>query len=196
MSHAATDLDPAVDPAEPTDFTDRMRGINWRPLGLMVLGQLVAGVVIGLVWLHWAPKTVAYLVANGSAGDTVLIPAESESQIAGDGRFVVLSLVAGLLFGVLAWGVRSTRGPAPLIALTIGGILSSLLARTVGQLFTAGSNSGKVNSAISPPLSLHAFPVLWLQALIAVLAYTALAGLTSNPELNGHPKGSPEPATG
>lgn len=196
MSHTATDLDPAVDPAEPTDFTGRVRAINWRPLGLMVAGQLVAGVVIGLVWLHWAPKTVAYLVANGSAGDTVLIPAESESQIAGDGRFVVLSLVAGLLFGVIAWGVRSTRGPAPLVALTIGGIVSSLLARTVGQSFTTGSNSGKVNSAISPPLSLHAFPVLWLQALIAVLAYTALAGLTSNPELTGHPKGSPEPATG
>lgn len=202
MSHTATDLDPAADPAEPVEVADRLRAVDWRPLGLVILGQLIAGVLIGLIWLHWAPKTVAYLVANGSAGDTVLIPAESESQIAGDGRFVVLSLVAGLLFGVLAWGMRSMRGPAPLIALTIGGILSSLLARTVGQLFTSGSNSGRVNSVISPPLSLHAFPVLWLQALIAVMAYTALAGLTANtdlsrhPELGRHPKALDEHAAG
>lgn len=186
MSHPVTDLDPTAGPARPVELADRLRTIPWRPLGLVILSQLAAGVLIGLIWLHWAPKTIAYLVANGSAGDTVLIPAESESQVAGDGRFVVLSLVAGVVFGVLVWGIRSLRGPAPLVALTIGGVLSSLVARTVGERFTPGSNSGKLNSAISPPLSLHAFPVIWLQALIAVLAYTALAGLTANPELNRH----------
>jgi len=193
MSHAA-DLDPAANEAESVEFADRLRAVNWRPLALIVLGQLVTGVLIGVIWLHWAPKTVAYLVSNGSGG-SVLIPDETESQIAGDGRFVVLSLVAGLVFGIAAWGLRNLRGPAPLVALTVGGVLSSLLGRTVGQLFAAGSNTGRVNSAISPPLTLHASPVIWLQALIAVLAYTALAGLTANPDLHRQPR-PPERAAG
>jgi hypothetical protein len=71
----------------------------------------------------------------------------------------------------------------------VGGVLSSLLARAVGQLLSSAPAAAKVNSAFTPRLSLHAVPALWVQAFFAVLGYLALVGLSADPEL-----GRPAPA--
>jgi hypothetical protein len=170
----------------------RRRGWALRPLAYLVAAQLVAGVVIGISWRLWSPSTVSYLL-SASGGGTFVIPDESEAQIAGDGRFVVLSIVAGLAFGLLAWWLRSVRGLTTLFSLAIGGALSSLLARAVGQLLSSAPASTRVNSAFTPRLSLHAFPALWVQAFFAVLGYTALVGLSADPELGRPAPTSPLP---
>jgi hypothetical protein len=161
---------------------DRRRALALRRLGYLVAGQLAAGVLIGVIWRLWSPSSVSYLLP-ASGGGTFVIPDESEAQIAGDGRFVVLSIVAGLAFGVLAWWLRSVRGLSVLGSLAVGGLLSSLLARAVGQLLSSGSPAARVNSAFTPSLSLHAAPALWIQAFFAVLGYTALVGLSADPDL-------------
>ncbi len=179
MTDAATDTDrPAATPSGRP--SRRRRPV--RSLALLLTGQLAAGALIGLVWRAWAPATMSYLL-SGAGGTTFVIPDETESQIAGDGRFVLLSVLAGLVFGALAWRLRTHRGPLAIGVLAAGGVLSSLLARGVGELLSSGSAVRRVNAAFSPQLSLHAGPALWVQAFFAVLVYTALAGLSSDPEL-------------
>lgn len=151
-------------------------------LASLVVGQLLTGLVLGLVWLSWAPQTQSYLLSNGTGGSFV-IPAESESQVAGDGRYVVLSVLAGLVFGLLAWRLRSVRGPVVVVVLAVSSVLSSLLMVGTGRLFASGSGAVSVNSAFHPRLTLHAGAAIWLQALFAVLVYTVFVGLSSDPSL-------------
>lgn len=160
-------------------------------LVLLLAGQLVTGVVIGLIWLGWAPRAVSYFVSDGNGGSLV-IPEESEAQVAGDGRFVLLTVLAGLAFGLIAWQLRRQRGRLTMVVLGLGALLSSLLARFTGQLLSGGSKTAPINTAFHPPLALHASAAIWLQPLLAVLVYTVLVGLASDPALGR--AGVPAPA--
>jgi uncharacterized membrane protein YeaQ/YmgE (transglycosylase-associated protein family) len=155
---------------------------RWRSLLWLATAQLLSGVLVGLVWLQWAPTTTAY-VLPGEANTTFLIPDEAESQFAGDGRFVVLCALVGLVAGLVAWRFKENRGPFTVVTLAAAGVLSSVLARWIGSYFASGSTTGAVRTAIHPPLSLHSVPMLWVQAFIAVLAYTALVGLSNDSTL-------------
>jgi hypothetical protein len=170
-----------------------------RPLAALIAGQLLAGVLIGLIWLWWAPRTIAYLVPLGRDGANVVIPDESESQIAGDGRYFLLCLIVGLAAGVLAWLLLPRwRGPATVIALAVGAAASSLLAAGVGRLFSSATPHPAVQTAFHPRLSLHSPVMLVIQSLFAVASYCVLAGLTSDPDFTGADTASPPvpPAAG
>jgi hypothetical protein len=174
---------PVADHPVPVADQDLARaGRSWRPLALLVVGQLLAGVLAGLIWRAWAPTTTSYLVEGGDGNPAFVVPQESESQIAGDGRFVLLSIALGMMFGLLAWRLRTIRGPVVLAALAVGGVLSSLLARAAGEWFS-GSPVRELNAAFTPELSLHALPALAVQAFFGVLVYTALVGLSADPDL-------------
>jgi CHASE2 domain-containing sensor protein len=134
-------------------------------------------------------------------GSGVIIPAESEAQVAADGRYVVLTVLAGLTFGLLAWRQRGNRGPAMLPVLAASSLLSSLLALATGQLLSNGQRSAPLDTAFHPPLVLHAGAAIFLQALLAVLVYTVFVGLSGDQELGrtsarpaGQPKQQPDPA--
>jgi hypothetical protein len=154
---------------------------SWALLALFG-GQVLLGLLVGFSWLAWSPRTVAFLVPDGS-GRPIVIPDESEAQMAGDGRFLVLSVIAGLLIGVVAWRIRRIRGPWTLALLVLGGLVSSLIARAVGTALAPGSNAGALHAAIHPPLTLHSTPILCVQGFVAVLVYTSMAGLSSDPTL-------------
>jgi hypothetical protein len=172
----ATELTQAAASLRPTDR-------RWlRPFGALFAGQLVAGLLIGLLWRLWAPSSVSYLLSNG-AGGSIVIPDESEAQIAGDGRFVLLSLLAGALFGLFGWTVRRYRGPVMAAVLAVGSLLGSVLAMATGRLLSGGTGSPALNTAFHPRLVLHASAALFVQAFIAVLVYTVLAGLSRDPAL-------------
>jgi hypothetical protein len=178
MTGAATDTWSA-----PTAEPDRPHRC-WRPLALLVAAQLLAGVLAGLVWRAWSPHSVSYLISGGQGRPDFVVPVESESQIAGDGRFVLLSIGLGMVFGLAAWRLRANRGPVVLAALAVVGVLSSVLARTVGELLPSGSPARRVDAAFAPQLSLHSLPALAVQAFFGVLVYTALVGLSADPDLN------------
>jgi len=152
-----------------------------RPLVLLG-GQLITGVAIGLIWLAWAPRTVS-LVLPTSGNRMVLIPDESEAQMAGDGRLALLCAAAGLTFGLLAWFGMRNRGPLILGVVGMGSLVSSLVAIVVGSGLSAGADTGAPRAMINPPLALHATPILVIQTLVALIVYTALAGLSSDPHL-------------
>jgi hypothetical protein len=157
-----------------------------RPLAALVAGQLLAGVLIGLIWLWWSPRTIAYMVPLGRDGANVVIPDESESQIAGDGRFFLLCLIIGLAAGLSAWLLLPRRrGPVTLLLLALGGGASSLLAAGVGRLFSSGTPHPAAQTPYHPRLSLHSPVMLVIQSLFAVASYCVLAGLTSDPDFTG-----------
>jgi len=158
-------------------------GRSWRPLAWLVAAQLVAGMLAGLVWRMTAPSTVSYLIAGAAGKPAFVVPDESESQIAGDGRFVLLSVLLGGVLGLAAWRLRRLRGPVVLGALAAAGLLSSVLARAVGELLSTGSTDRQLNAAFTPQLSLHGMPALAVQAFFAVLVYTARVGLSADPDL-------------
>ena len=188
MTDAVTDHGGSMtdaDGAEPLPQQPSRSVRAWRPLGYLVAAQLLAGVLAGLVWRLTAPATVSYLISGADGQPPFVVPQESESQIAGDGRFVLLSVLLGLVFGLLAWQLRAVRGPAVLAVLAVSGLLSSVLARAVGELLSSGSAQRQLDAAFTPPLSLHAVPALAVQAFFAVLVYTARAGLSADPDLAG-----------
>ncbi|MEO7262283.1 MAG: hypothetical protein ABI047_13670 [Jatrophihabitantaceae bacterium] len=192
MTDAVTDTDL---PAPDTGNASRSHRSR-RPLALLMAGQALAGVLTGLLWHAWSPATVSYLVSGGDGKPAFVIPEESESQIAGDGRFVLISIGLGMVFGLVAWRLRGLRGPVVLAALAVGGVLSSVLARVVGELLSSGSAARQVNAEFAPQLSLHALPALTIQAFFGVLVYTALVGLSADPDLKDRRPRSEQPLSG
>jgi hypothetical protein len=161
-----------------------------RPVAMIIGAQLIAGIGVGLIWRAWAPKTIGYVLA-GQGGSKITIPDESESQIAGDGRFLLLCAVVGLLAGLGAWQFRRIRGPIGLLALAVGAVAGSLVAREVGVLLATGHSSGALNSTIRLPLTLHAEALLASQAFVAVLVYVFMAGLSADDQLGIVPSQQP-----
>jgi hypothetical protein len=174
---------PAVGLLTPEQTAPGRPTTSWRPLAFLAAAQLLAGLVAGLIWRFTAPSTVSYLISGGDGKPAFVVPDESESQIAGDGRFVLLSIALGMVFGLAAWRLRRPRGPIVLVVLAVAGLLSSVLGRAVGELLSTGSADRQVNAAFTPQLSLHALPALVLQAFFAVLVYSARTGLTADPDL-------------
>lgn len=159
-------------------------------LGALFAGQIVLGLAAGVLWRITAPGTVGYLVSAPSGGQ-MLIPAEGEQQIAGDGRFLVFTLVIGIAAAFTSWfWLRRARGPIGLLSLAGGSLASSLAARWFGELISAHTRVAADHMTEFPALSLHAQPVLLVQAFVAVLCYVALAGFSNSPTL--HPR-SDEP---
>jgi hypothetical protein len=153
----------------------------------LVGAQLLLGVLAGVVWRLWAPATAGFLVP-GPHGSTVFIPAEAEDQIAGDGRFLLVTVVAGVLASLAAWFLlRRRRGPMMVGALVVGSLAGSLLARWVGVMLSSGHAASSDQSVVYPALTLHAQPILLFQAFAAVLLYTALAGFSGDAEFTASP---------
>ncbi|HTZ45169.1 MAG TPA: hypothetical protein VMB79_15025 [Jatrophihabitans sp.] len=163
-----------------------------RALSILVVGQLLAGVLAGLIWLAWSPSSVSYLLDAGN-GTGIVVPAESESQIAGDGRYVLLTAVAGLVFGLLVWRLRASRGRLVLAILAVSSLLASLIALGTGELLSGRHRPGRLNTAFHPQLVLHATAAVFVQALVAVLLYTVLVGLASDQSL-GRDEPGPAPS--
>ncbi|HEU5268676.1 MAG TPA: hypothetical protein VFU36_02045 [Jatrophihabitans sp.] len=153
-----------------------------RPLIRLVLAQQLTGIALGLIWVSWSPRSVSYLLDSGN-GVGVVLPAQSETQIAADGRYAVLTVLAGLVFGLLSWRVRRNRGPVALVVLTVSSLLGSLLALATGQLLSNGQHAKELNTAFHPGLVLHGTAEVFLQALFATLVYTVFVGLTGDREL-------------
>lgn len=136
-----------------------------------MVGLAAAGALLGLLWQQISPRTkgFVYIPPHG------IIAEESESLIAGDGRFVLLTCAAGLVAAVAAWFRRSARGPAVALALAAGGLLGALVTDRVGQATGGGQNGGTLNEVITLSVRVHARGLLLLEPAIALLVYAALA---------------------
>jgi hypothetical protein len=139
----------------------------------------VLGVPAGLLWTTVAPRTT-YVIAGGKAliGDP-----ESQTLIAADGWFAVLTASAGVLCGVLAYVLAGRlREMGLLAALGVGGAAAGLIAWWVGSLVGRSSFQHEVRTAhdgstARGALDLHAAGVVIAWPLIAIVVFGLLEAL-------------------
>jgi len=121
-----------------------------------VTALLTAGVIVllgaplGLLWSALAPHSHVAVEAGGA----YIADAESEVFIAGDGWFLGLTLLVGLLTGALAWWLVRGSGPFVVVALVVGGLVASYVASKVGvrigqDALAAAVHSGRAGRYVS-----------------------------------------------
>ena len=167
---------PGEPPAAETEPARSRRGGAWfssadlGPAATILVGMAVIGVLLGLIWAAISPRTKGFVYLPNT-----VIPEESESFIAADGRFLLLTGAAGIVVAVAAWMRRSSRGPATALALIAGGLLGALLTDFIGRLVSGGHDSGALNTVVTLPLRVHARGLLLIEAALAAFVYAACA---------------------
>jgi hypothetical protein len=132
--------------------------------GCVVIAALaVIGVPLGVVWQAISPHAVGYVVAART-----VIPDQTETFIATDARFVLLTGAVGLAAGVAGWSRVAWRGPALIAALAMGGVAGALVAAWVGRVVGGGHATGQVQTLIMLPIAVRAHGLLFVEALAAV----------------------------
>jgi hypothetical protein len=150
----------------------------------------VLGVPAGLLWTTVAPRTT-YVIAGGKA---ILGDPESQTLIAADGWFAVLTAAGGLLCAVVAYVLAGRfREMGLLAALGVGGTAAGLIAWWVGSLVGRSSFHHEVRTArdgatAKGALDLHAAGVVIAWPLIAVVIFGLLEALdVARRESRGRP---------
>lgn len=137
------------------------------------------GVPAGLLWTMVAPRTT-YVIAGGKA---ILGDPESQTLIAADGWFAVLTGAGGLLCAVVAYVLAGRFRELGLLgALGLGGTAAGLVAWWVGSLVGRSSFHHQVRTArdgatAKGALDLHAMGVVIAWPLIAVVIFGLLEAL-------------------
>lgn len=172
----------APDDAQPAAGSHRLaapRRSRWR--GDLVAGTSVAavlavlGVPVGLLWAAIAPRA---LVVFGSAGPD-LVDDQTKAFIGADSWFLVLTGLAGIICGVLAFRFAGRRhGMLTALGVAVGGLAAGwIAARTGHQVGLAGWQAARAaNTAGSTArlyLKIRATGVLVTWALAAELVFLA-----------------------
>jgi hypothetical protein len=163
--------------------------IRWRVEGLVALvvlvGSVVLGGVVGLIWPRVAPHIHVVAAVNGSEAAT-------KALLGDDMWLALLGAVAGivsvLLLALIARDAGS--GPGAVVGLAVGGLLGSLVAARVGHLVEhphllvairagfPGISPHSVTAIIGYfDFKVRAWAVLLAWPLTAVVLHTLLATL-------------------
>jgi hypothetical protein len=134
------------------------------------LGIALPGALVGLVWQAISPS-VRYVVLDGKP---VLADPETQALISTDGRYAVLTALAGLVCGAAGY-LAAGRGTDLAIAagLAIGGIGAALLAWWLGHQIGLSAFQHAVRGArdgafVTGPASLHATGALVFWPILAL----------------------------
>ena len=175
---------PARREADRSTRTDLIRGL------VLVVVLAVVGALAGLLWAAWSPKGPRAIILRPG----VYVPDETESFVAGDGRFLVIAAVLGLVAALVVWFRRPLRGVAAALGLILGGIAGSLLMLLVGHLAGGGDGTGRAipdstqRYSAALPLTVHAEGVLLVQATVSALVFGLLVAFAVHDDL-----GRPDP---
>ncbi len=170
--------------ADPGTRADLVRAL------VIVVVLAVIGALAGLVWAAWSPKGPRALILSPG----VFVPDETESFVAGDGRFLAIAAVLGVAAALVVWFRRPLRGVAAALALVVGGVAGSLLMLLTGHLSGGGDGTGRAIANSSQrysaqlPLTVHADGVLLVQAAVSALVFGLLVAFAVRDDL-----GRPDP---
>jgi hypothetical protein len=149
----------------------------------LVVALAGAGSLLALLWVQLAPRLAFRVVEPGRA--LPVLP-EGEEYVAADGRFVLLTLGAGVLAGLVGWLLRSSRGPLVLVALAVGGLLGAVVTWRVGVWLEPGyspQDLQEVGRIVYQPLELGALAALVVEPFAAVLVYLLGSGFAARSDL-------------
>jgi hypothetical protein len=180
--------DPSGAPS-PTVPTSSRGAVGLRgdlPVGAVIVVALAAlGAPLGWLWQQISPHTLAFVSAS------YLVPDETESQVAADGRALIISVVVGVAVGVGAWLWRARRGPVMVAAAVLGSAACMGVLAIVGKAVSGGTEHGAVNSVITLPIAVHARAVLVAAPLLALLIYLAGALFAARDDLGRPDRAAP-----
>ncbi|MFF6774962.1 DUF2567 domain-containing protein [Streptomyces sp. NPDC012637] len=170
---------PAPDPVPPASGGAPSTATELRQSAVVVAASVVAGALLGLLWLWLAPRVT--LFSDGKA--VYLKNSEGESAIGMDGTFVLIALGFGVLAAVLVFLFHRHGGVALVLGLAAGGVLGSLLGWGVGVWFGPERNVVAHAKAVGPDVFFEA-PLelkMWAAAMLAwpVAAMIVHLGLTA-----------------
>ncbi|MET8140226.1 hypothetical protein ABZU32_07955 [Sphaerisporangium sp. NPDC005288] len=145
-----------------------------RDFGLTVVVLALLGIAAGFLWSALAPRTPYVVTKTGP----VLADPTTQSLIAADGWFAVITGGAGLACGIVAYLVARKGRPLALLAgLAAGGMLAGWLALSVGTSIggsiiqaAAVPGSASVGATVNV-LSVTARGVLLAWPLVAVAVF-------------------------
>lgn len=114
-------------------WTPRRRRLV-RPIDLLVgvlttVAVAVLGLPVGALWAAIAPRVFGY--AQGNL--VFLVDPESSAPIARDGTFALVSVLVGLVCGLLAFLLIRGYGPAAACGVVVGGVLAAVVAWQAGR---------------------------------------------------------------
>ena len=194
------DLPGRPDQSPPPPARRRLRNYEIYAAVCTVLALCAVGAGLASVWSAVSPKVSVVATADGPT----IQPGGGEEFFAGDGMFLLLGLIAGMLTGAVLWYAASRwRGPVLLVGLAVGGVLSSLVAWQLGrhiglaeyQELLSGADAGR---RFDRPVDVRAHGVLLAQPISAVATYVVLAGwaarrASSAPAVREAAPGEPAP---
>jgi hypothetical protein len=188
---------PAPGPA-PAQARNR---VAWREvlIALSVAVTLAAlGLPIGLLWRAVSPKVEFVMTEAGAT----TVQTEPEGFVAGDGWYVLITFVAGVVAAVVVWNLlRRRRGPLIMLGLVLGCIAGGVLTAWIGhQIGYAHYRSLATHAAVGthffrPPSVRSGYVGLWfgflprvqgavlVEAIAAATAYLVLAAFHVEPDL-------------
>ena len=146
---------------------------TWR--GDVVTGVFVAAVSVllgapaGLLWAALAPHAHIAISASGAT----FADGATEVFVAGDGWFLGVALVVGLLSGGLTWLVARGSGPYAVLGLAVGGALAAYVAAKVGRRI--GQDELRAAAAAGIPGTYVANVALQATQVVLVWPIAALA---------------------
>lgn len=159
-----------------------------RVPGFVIATLAVLGALLGLVWQAWSPAGPLGAVLRAGVQ-----PDETEAWAAGDGRYALITAAVGLIAGLVAWYLTTSRGPVMAVALAVGGLVGAALTALVGWAvrgsgpdFRCGTDTGRCISHL--PLTVHMHGLWFAEGVIAVLVYSLLAAFARDDDL-----GRPDP---
>ncbi|MDV9178257.1 DUF2567 domain-containing protein [Streptomyces sp. W16] len=162
-------------------------GLKTEVIEAVVATVVVAlgGVLLGLLWWWLAPHVPLVGDVVDKSWVVYLKDSEGEQAVGVDGTFTLLAVGFGVLSALAAFLLRRRGGVPLVVALTVGGLLASLLAWRLGMwlgptkdVLSHAKSVGK-GVTFSAPLKLGAKGALlaWsVAALVVHLGLTALFG--------------------
>jgi hypothetical protein len=174
----------------------------------------VLGLLMGWIWSAFAPWLPGVVESDG----LFLQQPYGEQRAGQETWFILLSIGAGILFGIIAWvALRRFRGPLMVVALAVGGIAGGWIAWRFGHNIGRGhalaeARGGKIGQVVLIPPDLrikqagnialwhgwlpYLSGVLLYLAIAAIVTYLLIASFTASPSLvtrRRRPTGQPHP---
>jgi hypothetical protein len=138
----------------------------------VIAGTALLGVATGFIWAAVAPRALVVVVSRGSAD---VVNPETNAFIAAEAWFTLLTVVGGIISGLLGYALAVRRDGAPaMAAVLVGGLAAGLIAKWIGQqsgtaAFNRALAAGRPGALLHAPLALGGLGALAFWALAAGL---------------------------
>ncbi|UPZ31781.1 AAA family ATPase [Streptomyces sp. LRE541] len=150
-----------------------------REAAIVAVAMAAGGLLLGVLWWWLAPHVP--LVSDDTT--VYLKDTEGEQAIGVDGTFTLLALALGLVSALAVFLLRRRGGIALVVALTVGGVLGSLVAWRLGiwlgptQDVVAHAKEAGKGVTFDAPLELGAKGALLAWSVSALLVHLGLTAL-------------------